>query len=193
MVGMTGFEPATSCSQSRRATNCATSRSLIHYTNPRGDCQAKALLLRFAAIEGGAEKKAARGRRNHGASDEQTAEGDPIVARNGRGKQRFLVSLFAVKEEGLFVFAPDLIGKQVSHFRSLLSLNRDGQVMYRESLLREVLFVLGLDVARVVGRVVEVAGHGVRGFAERGEFLQREVEQPRVVGLEREFPAGFQK
>ena len=29
MVGMTGFEPATSCSQSRRATNCATSRYLI--------------------------------------------------------------------------------------------------------------------------------------------------------------------
>ena len=26
MVGMTGFEPATSCSQSTRATNCATSR-----------------------------------------------------------------------------------------------------------------------------------------------------------------------
>ena len=26
LVGMTGFEPATSCSQSRRATNCATSR-----------------------------------------------------------------------------------------------------------------------------------------------------------------------
>ena len=28
MVGMTGFEPATSCSQSRRATNCATSGML---------------------------------------------------------------------------------------------------------------------------------------------------------------------
>ena len=27
LVGMTGFEPATSCSQSRRATNCATSRN----------------------------------------------------------------------------------------------------------------------------------------------------------------------
>ena len=27
MVGMTGFEPATSCSQSTRATNCATSRN----------------------------------------------------------------------------------------------------------------------------------------------------------------------
>ena len=26
LVGMTGFEPATSCSQSKRATNCATSR-----------------------------------------------------------------------------------------------------------------------------------------------------------------------
>ena len=29
LVGMTGFEPATSCSQSRRATNCATSRNII--------------------------------------------------------------------------------------------------------------------------------------------------------------------
>ena len=28
LVGMTGFEPATSCSQSKRATNCATSRFL---------------------------------------------------------------------------------------------------------------------------------------------------------------------
>ena len=28
LVGMTGFEPATSCSQSTRATNCATSRSI---------------------------------------------------------------------------------------------------------------------------------------------------------------------
>ena len=27
LVGMTGFEPATSCSQSTRATNCATSRN----------------------------------------------------------------------------------------------------------------------------------------------------------------------
>ncbi len=27
LVGMTGFEPATSCSQSKRATNCATSRN----------------------------------------------------------------------------------------------------------------------------------------------------------------------
>ena len=26
IVGMTGFEPATFCSQSRRATSCATSR-----------------------------------------------------------------------------------------------------------------------------------------------------------------------
>ena len=26
MVGVTGFEPAASCSQSRRATNCATPR-----------------------------------------------------------------------------------------------------------------------------------------------------------------------
>ena len=29
LVGMTGFEPATSCSQSRRATNCATSRYIL--------------------------------------------------------------------------------------------------------------------------------------------------------------------
>ena len=28
LVGMTGFEPATSCSQSTRATNCATSRKI---------------------------------------------------------------------------------------------------------------------------------------------------------------------
>ena len=28
LVGMTGFEPATSCSQSTRATNCATSRNI---------------------------------------------------------------------------------------------------------------------------------------------------------------------
>ena len=27
VVGMTGFEPATSCSQSRRAASCATSRN----------------------------------------------------------------------------------------------------------------------------------------------------------------------
>ena len=37
MVGVTGFEPATSCSQSRRATNCATPRYsfLILLTNFR--------------------------------------------------------------------------------------------------------------------------------------------------------------
>ena len=29
LVGMTGFEPATSCSQSRRATICATSRFIV--------------------------------------------------------------------------------------------------------------------------------------------------------------------
>ena len=29
MVEMTGFEPAASCSQSMRATNCATSRNYI--------------------------------------------------------------------------------------------------------------------------------------------------------------------
>ena len=31
LVGMTGFEPATSCSQSTRATNCATSRLNIKF------------------------------------------------------------------------------------------------------------------------------------------------------------------
>ena len=31
LVGMTGFEPATSCSQSTRATNCATSRKSIKF------------------------------------------------------------------------------------------------------------------------------------------------------------------
>ncbi len=29
LVGVTGFEPATSCSQSKRATNCATPRNII--------------------------------------------------------------------------------------------------------------------------------------------------------------------
>ena len=31
LVGMTGFEPATSCSQSTRATNCATSRKYYFF------------------------------------------------------------------------------------------------------------------------------------------------------------------
>ena len=65
--------------------------------------------------------------------------------------------------------------------------------MYRESLLREVLFVLGLDVSLVIRRIVEVSGHHVGSFAEGGEFLQREVEQSDVIGLEREFPAGFEQ
>ena len=30
LVGVTGFEPATSCSQSRRATNCATPRNSLN-------------------------------------------------------------------------------------------------------------------------------------------------------------------
>ena len=31
IVGVTGFEPAASCSQSRRATNCATPRTFLFY------------------------------------------------------------------------------------------------------------------------------------------------------------------
>ncbi len=37
-VGVTGFEPAASCSQSRRATNCATPRT-IYYTMFFDICQ----------------------------------------------------------------------------------------------------------------------------------------------------------
>ena len=33
LVGMTGFEPATSCSQSRRATICATSRKILNFAS----------------------------------------------------------------------------------------------------------------------------------------------------------------
>ena len=48
LVGMTGFEPATSCSQSTRATNCATSRNtlvqnkvLYYYSKAKMLCQYK--------------------------------------------------------------------------------------------------------------------------------------------------------
>ena len=38
MVGVTGFEPAASCSQSRRATNCATPRKKQQQQMPRCCC-----------------------------------------------------------------------------------------------------------------------------------------------------------
>ena len=39
LVGMTGFEPATSCSQSKRATNCATPRCIWYYSKEMRQCQ----------------------------------------------------------------------------------------------------------------------------------------------------------
>ena len=46
LVGVTGFEPATSCSQSKRATNCATPRKLTQTHAGNSNIELKTYCLR---------------------------------------------------------------------------------------------------------------------------------------------------
>ena len=51
LVGVTGFEPAASCSQSKRATNCATSRDKCKMQNAKCKMQNAECKIKKAEIK----------------------------------------------------------------------------------------------------------------------------------------------
>ena len=98
-----------------------TSRSPIHYSNPRGDCQAGRLLLRGRAVEfrrdGGEQGDPGGDSRG----DQQAADRDPMVARKGCRGDRRLVALVPIEGVGFLILASDLVEQRVLHLRQILS------------------------------------------------------------------------